>query len=153
MENKNVGCDLMNLLKDLRHDKDFEELNLVVHIPKDSNLVYEYKDGYFQVVDDLDFGPGYPTKSPGEYGYLPRTHYDNGEFLDCLTLSNEGTMPGIVRKVRPIGMISLTKGEVVDEKIIAVQVGERFKNVNDISDLEEENRKAKYSKWKKAIDK
>lgn len=132
------------MLNDLKPGENVpEKMNLIVSIPKGSNLEYKYNNGYFKVNRKLEFEQVYPSGCPGDYGFIPKTHCDNGEPLDCITLVSWSSFPGIVREIRPIGVLRVGKDEVIDEKLIGVSsINERFKNLWNINDLEKKDKKA-----------
>jgi inorganic pyrophosphatase len=73
---------------------------------------------------------------PGDYGFIPRTLFEDGDPLDVLVRINEPTFPGCQIEVRPIGVLKmLDKGEP-DDKILAVPAADPFHNEYfDIADL------------------
>lgn len=76
------------------------------------------------------------THYPANYGFIPRTYADDYDPLDVLVLCQEAILPLTLVKCRPIGMISMVDGELADEKIIAVPVGDpSMAEYTDISQL------------------
>ena len=76
------------------------------------------------------------TVYPANYGFIPRTYADDGDPLDVLVLCNEVIYPMTLVTCVPIGVIKMTDGGELDEKIIAVPVNDpNFKNYGDIKEL------------------
>jgi inorganic pyrophosphatase len=73
---------------------------------------------------------------PGDYGFIPRTLFEDGDPIDVLVRINEPTFPGCMVEVRPIGVLKmLDKGEP-DDKVLAVPVNDPFHSEYfDIADI------------------
>ncbi len=95
-----------------------EVVRMVVEIPKNSVNKYEYDCalGVFR----LDRTLYSPMHYPGDYGFIPGTTAEDGDPLDILVLTDEGTFPGCVQDVRPIGILDMMDKAVLDKKIVAV---------------------------------
>ncbi len=91
---------------------------VIVEIPKRSRNKYEYdkRDGFVKLDRVLYSSLHYP----GDYGFIPRTYYDDGDPLDILVMTNEPTFPGCVIEARPIGIFRMRDRDVPDDKILAV---------------------------------
>ncbi len=113
-----------------------EIVTAVIEIPKGSKNKYEYDPemGAIRLDRVLHSAVFYPA----DYGFIPRTLSDDGDPLDILVLITESTFPGCVMKARPVGVLNMTDDKGVDEKIIAVAVGDpKLREIEDISDLDE----------------
>ena len=113
-----------------------EVVNAVIEIPKGSKNKYEYDPemGAIRLDRVLHSAVFYPA----DYGFIPRTLSDDGDPLDILVLITESTFPGCVMKARPVGVLNMTDDKGIDEKIIAVAVGDpKLREIEDISDLDE----------------
>ncbi len=95
-----------------------DEVWAIVEIPKGSRNKYEYSKnlGTYQ----LDRVLHSPMQYPGEYGFIPRTLYDDGDPMDIMVLMNEQTFPGCAIKARPVALMRMTDDGEKDDKILAV---------------------------------
>ena len=89
-----------------------------IEISMNSNIKYEFdKD-----LDCLRLDRILNTSMmyPANYGYFPETLADDGDALDVLVLSNYQIQPGVVIKVKIIGVLIMYDEKGKDEKIITV---------------------------------
>lgn len=124
----------MNLWHDIPSKND-NGLNVIIEIPKLSRVKYELdKDTGLIKVDRVLYSPmHYPT----DYGFVPRTLWDDNDPLDVLVMNMEGYVPGCLVEARPIGALEMNDGGEDDLKVLAVPVADpRFKNTNDLEDIE-----------------
>ncbi|MDE1919220.1 MAG: inorganic diphosphatase [Patescibacteria group bacterium] len=122
----------MNLLHDIDPGTK-EEMNVIIEIPKGSHNKYEIdkKTGVIKLDRVLHSAQDYPF----DYGFVPQTHWDDGDALDVVVLTTYPLAPGVLVPARPIGIMHMTDGGEADEKIIAVASGDpRYAGVNDIAD-------------------
>lgn len=115
-----------------------QDIYVFIEIPKGSNIKYEYDEELGAIVVDriLYTAMFYPFN----YGYIPETLEEDGDPLDCLVISYDQFIPGVIIRAKPIGVLITEDEEGIDRKIIAVpheKVDPRFKNINDIKDLPE----------------
>ena len=83
------------------------------------------------------------TVFPADYGYVAETKGADGEALDALILSEDGTFPGCWVRARPIGVFWITyadegegNGETREAKIVAVPDQDPdWEEVHDLADL------------------
>jgi len=124
----------MNLWHDIKFGKP-EEFHVVIEIPKLSRIKYELEKESGQIkVDRVLYSP---MHYPANYGFAPRTLWDDGDPLDVLVLSHEPFVPGCLIDVRPIGVLEMVDDGDSDAKILTVPAKDpRFKEINDLSDIE-----------------
>ncbi|MCR4283849.1 MAG: inorganic diphosphatase [Parcubacteria group bacterium] len=124
----------MNLWHDLKPGEK-EKLNVVIEIPKLSRIKYELdKDSGLIKVDRVLYSP---MHYPANYGFVPKTLWDDGDPLDVLVISHEPFVPGCLVDARPIGILDMKDDGEGDAKILSVPARDpRFNNIKDISDLE-----------------
>jgi len=124
----------MNLWHDIKFG-DFEKFHVVIEIPKLSRIKYELEKESGQIkVDRVLYSP---MHYPANYGFAPKTLWDDGDPLDVLVLSHEPFVPGCLVDVRPIGVLEMEDDGDSDAKILSVPSEDpRYKNIDDISKIE-----------------
>ncbi len=126
---------VMNLWKDLEPGPNPPDVvYAVIEIPRGSRNKYEYDEerGYFK----LDRVLYSPFHYPLDYGFIPRTLYDDGDPLDILVIMQDSTFPGCVIEARPIGLMKMLDDSDQDDKVLAVPTEDpRFKDVKDLDDV------------------
>lgn len=111
-----------------------EEINVVVEIPEKSRNKYEY-DKTLDIFR-LDRALHSPIHYPGDYGFAPQTLALDGDPLDVLILVIEPTFPGCLVVARPIGLLKMLDEDKVDDKVLAVPVGEpAFDEIKDYTEV------------------
>lgn len=92
----------------------------VIEIPKGSHLKYEVDKptGLLRLDRVLYSAVHYPAN----YGFIPRTHADDGDPLDILVLMTEPVEPLCIVRARPLGGLRMVDEAGGDDKIIAVCV-------------------------------
>ena len=84
---------------------------------------------------------------PGDYGFIPRSYYDDDDPFDILVLVTDPTFPGCVIEARPIGLMRMDDDGEKDDKVIAVPTEDpRFAEVTGIDDLRD-HRKAEIAEF------
>ena len=123
----------MNILKDIPPGNE-NEINLIIEIPKGMQNKYEYdKEHKIFALDSVLY---YPFHYPADYGFVPGTLCEDGDPLDGFVILNEPTFPGILVKVRPIGVIEMVDNGEQDNKLLCVAVADPYhKNFKDVKDL------------------
>ena len=115
-----------------------EEINVFVEIPQGSFIKYEMdKDTGFITVDRFSYTS---MAFPGNYGFIPQTHGEDGDPLDVLLISTYPVSSGVVVPSRVVGMLEMEDEEGIDTKIIAVptkKVDPFYQHVENIDDLDE----------------
>jgi inorganic pyrophosphatase len=124
----------MNLWHDIPHGEP-TELNVIVEIPAESRVKYELdKDTGLIKYDRVLYSP---MHYPANYGFVPKTLWDDGDPLDVLVMGHEPLVPGCLVEVRPIGVLDMIDGGDGDAKILAVPTADpRWKGAKDITDIE-----------------
>lgn len=125
----------MNILHDIDSSRvqplDFM---VVIEIPKGSKCKYEL-DKQTGVLF-LDRILHTSTHYPANYGFIPRTHADDGDPLDVLVLSSVTIHPMTLIRCYPIGVITMLDNGKNDEKIIAIPFNDpNYNEFTDISQL------------------
>ncbi len=123
----------MNLLHDIPPGTK-DEMNVLIEIPKGSHNKYEVdKETGLIKLDRANYGP---TPYPTEYGFIPQTHWDDGDAIDVLLFATFPIPPGTLVSMRPVGLLEMIDGGESDYKIIGVPVEDRrWEDVQDIDDL------------------
>jgi len=123
----------MNLLHDIPAGSP-EEINVIVEIPKGSHNKYEIdKETGMIKLDRANYGA---APYPFEYGFVPQTHWEDGDALDVILLATYPIPSGILVSARPVALMEMTDSGDPDSKIIAVPTEDRrFEHVQDLKDL------------------
>jgi len=115
-------------------DKAPEVMNVVIEIPCGGIKKYEYDKTLH--VFKLDRNLHSPVYYPGDYGFIPSTHSEDGDPLDVLVLVPSPSFAGCVHEVRPIGLLEMLDQGVLDEKVLAVgKNNPRFANIWNYTDI------------------
>ena len=110
-------------------------VNVIIEIPAGTHNKYEY-DEKLDVIK-LDRVLHSPFFYPVDYGFIAETHADDGDHLDVLLVNDSPTFPGCFVECRPLGLFKMSDDKGIDDKVIAVPVGNpHYKNVQKLSDLE-----------------
>ena len=90
----------------------------VIEIPRGSRLKYEVDKatGLLRLDRVLYSAVHYPAN----YGFIPRTHADDGDPLDILVLMQEPVEPLTIVRARPLGGLRMVDDKGGDDKIVAV---------------------------------
>jgi inorganic pyrophosphatase len=110
------------------HDTIVDDANLaaafpvVIEIPKGSKNKYELdKDTGLLRLDRVLYSA---VHYPADYGFIPQTYCDDGDPLDALVLGQEPVYPLTIVPARAIGVMRMRDEKGVDDKIVAVSVGD-----------------------------
>jgi inorganic pyrophosphatase len=107
---------------------------VVVEIPKGSKNKYELdKRTGFLMLDRVLYSA---VHYPADYGFIPQTYCDDGDPLDALVLGQEPVYPLTVVRARAVGVMRMRDDKGIDDKIIAVSVGDpSFADYTDSAQL------------------
>jgi inorganic pyrophosphatase len=118
-----------------------EDINIVIEIPKGSNIKYEYSsdDNILHIDRILSVEMVYPFN----YGFIPKTietldNNSNFDNLDAFVLHIDPLYPLSVINCIPIGVIITEDQDGLDSKIIAIP-NQKIMNYNKIMDLKDVN--------------
>jgi inorganic pyrophosphatase len=90
----------------------------VIEIPRGSRLKYEVdKPTGLLRLDRVLFSA---VHYPANYGFIPRTHADDGDPLDVLVLMSEPVEPLSIVRARPLGGLRMVDEKGGDDKIVCV---------------------------------
>lgn len=125
----------LNLLHDITPgDNVPNEITVVVEINKGSLNKYELDKATGLI--KLDRVSHTAQTFPFDYGFVPQTHWHDGDPLDIIIIATAPLIPGILVDVRPVGVMDMIDSGESDAKILAVPVGDpRFSHVKDLSDV------------------
>lgn len=125
----------MNLWSEIEAGSDVPDVvTAVIEVPKGSRNKYEYdKKMEAFMLDRVLYSPvHYPT----EYGFIPKSTYDDGDPMDILVIMEQPTFPGCIIEARPIGIMGMIDSGDKDFKVLAVPAEDpRFDDVKDIDDV------------------
>ncbi len=106
----------------------------VIEVPKGSKNKYELdKETGMLRLDRVLYGAIY---YPADYGFIPRTHCEDGDPLDVLVLGQEPVYPLTIVQARAIGVMRMRDDKGLDDKILAVNVSDpAVSEYGDVSQL------------------
>ncbi|MFZ0513337.1 MAG: inorganic diphosphatase [Candidatus Nitrosopolaris sp.] len=115
-----------------------EEINVIIEIPKSSNIKYELDitSGLIFVDRILLSAMYYPCN----YGFIPQTKEEDGDSVDVLVLGNDPILPMAVIRARPVGVLLTEDEKGPDSKIVAAplnKVDPSFSTITDVDDIPE----------------
>jgi len=125
----------MNLWHDIAVGKKAPKIiNVIIENPRGSKNKYEI-DKETGVIK-LDRAMKTSQDFPFDYGFVPRTLWEDNDPLDVIILSTYPLSPGILLEARPIGVMRMIDCGEGDDKIIAVPESDpRWENTKDIKDV------------------
>jgi len=130
-----MSLDRIDAGRDLSND-----VNVIVEIPMHADPIkYEVdkETGALFVDRFVSTAMHYPCN----YGYIPQTVADDGDPVDVLVIAPFALQPGVVVRVRPIGVLNMTDEAGRDSKLLAVPIEKltplynRVSTVRDLPDL------------------
>ncbi len=109
-------------------------INAIIEIPKDSKIKYELdKETGLLKMDRFLYSA---VHYPGDYGFVPRTLWDDNDPLDIIVLTGRPLYPMTLAKVRVIGVLRMVDSDEKDDKIVAVYDEDpRYQEYQDIKDV------------------
>ena len=73
---------------------------------------------------------------PFDYGFMPQSHWEDGDPLDVVVLTTYPLVPNVLVKVRPVAIMNMIDDGDSDAKIIAVpEKDPRWDDVQDLADI------------------
>jgi inorganic pyrophosphatase len=125
----------MNLWHDVPLGEDApDEINVIIEIPKGSNNKYEIdKETGLIKLDRANYSS---APFPYDYGFAPKTLWEDGDALDVIVLTTFPLQTGILVNVRPIAVIEMIDSGESDFKVIGVPTEDkRWEDVQDLADI------------------
>lgn len=125
----------MNLLHEITAGQNVPQIiNVIIEIPKGSKNKYELdkETGLITLDRALHTSQDYPF----DYGFVPQTHWEDGDPLDVVVLTTYPLNSGVLVKVRPIAIMHMVDSGEGDAKIIGVPDHDpRWADVKDLADI------------------
>ena len=125
----------MNLLHEVSAGKNVpDEINVIVEINKGSKNKYELdkETGLIKLDRVMYTSQDYPF----DYGFVPQTHWHDGDPLDVVLLTTHPLVPGLLLSARPVGVLDMIDDGESDAKILAVPVKDpRWNEIKDLQDI------------------
>ena len=110
--------------------------DVVIEVPRGSRNKYEIDHETGRVRLDRVLFTSFVY--PADYGYFENTLGLDGDPVDALVLLEYPTFPGVVIKVRPVGVFKMTDDAGIDSKVICVQAKDpRWSQIRDLGDIPE----------------
>ena len=123
----------MNLLHDI-DPGDGDIMHAIIEIPRGSKNKYEInkENGVIALDRAMHTAQDYPI----DYGFVPQTLWDDDDALDIGIITTYPLYPGIMVRVRPVGILRMDDDGESDDKILGVPADDaRFDEVQDIADI------------------
>jgi inorganic pyrophosphatase len=113
------------------------DVNVIVEIPKGSNIKYELEKEIGVLRMDRVLFPS--MIYPGNYGFIPQTLSGDGDAEDVLILGELSIVPIAVVNTRPIGILITEDEKGEDSKIITVPspMVDPTASASGVNDIEE----------------
>ena len=111
-----------------------DKMNVIIEINKGSKNKYEIdkKTGLIALDRVMHSAQDYPF----DYGFVPKTYWDDDDALDVLLLTTYPLAPGILVRARPVALMEMIDSGESDDKIIAVPTDDpRWDEVLDLEDI------------------
>ena len=124
----------MNLLHDITPGKSLKKVNVIIEINKGSKNKYEIDKETGMLA--LDRVAHTAQDFPFDYGFIPQTLWDDDDALDVIVLTTHPLMPGILVRVRPVGIMHMIDTGEKDDKIISVPFDDpRWNTVRSLNNI------------------
>ena len=111
-----------------------DDMNVIIEIPKGSKNKYEIdkETGLIALDRAMHTAQDYPF----DYGFVPKSYWEDDDALDVLVLTTFPLYPGILVRVRPVAVMEMIDDGDSDNKIIGVPIGDpRWDEVRDLGDI------------------
>lgn len=125
----------MNINEDISEARiNPEDFIVFIEIEQGSKNKYEIdKETGLIILDRILYTA---THYPLNYGFIPRTHCEDGDPLDVFVLCSQPIEKMSLVRCYPIGVISMKDRDKGDDKIIAIPFGDpQYNGYMDISEL------------------
>jgi inorganic pyrophosphatase len=125
----------MHALHDVALPDDLEPyVPAIIEIPRGSKLKYEIdKPTGLLVLDRVLYSS---VHYPANYGFIPRTHADDGDPLDILVLMQEPVEPLTIVRARALGGLKMRDDKGEDDKIVAICIDDpAFSHYHEVEEL------------------
>lgn len=140
----------MNLWHDVEPGNQ-EQMNTIIEIPRGSKNKYEIDKETGLIA--LDRASHTAQDFPFDYGFVPKTLWDDDDALDVIVLTTFPLAPSILVRVRPVGLLKMIDDGDSDDKVIGVPTDDpRFEKIIDLKDINSHTLKEMehfYSTYKK----
>lgn len=111
-----------------------DAMNVIIEIPRGSKNKYEIDKATGLIA--LDRAMHTAQDYPFDYGFVPQTVWDDDDAVDVIVLATYPLSPGVLVRVRPVGIMNMIDDGEADDKIIGVPADDpRFDNTQDIEDV------------------
>ena len=115
-------------------------INAVIETPKGCAAKYNYDEEtqMFRLKKILPAGMVFPF----HFGFIPRTHAEDGDPLDVLVLLDEPSWPGCIIECRLIGVMEATETKnnktIRNDRLIATAfVSEKYSKIKSLNTMDE----------------
>jgi inorganic pyrophosphatase len=109
-------------------------IDVLVETPKGSRVKYEWDGDRGAIRFDRRLATA--TVFPADYGRVADAVGADGESLDAVILTEDGTIPGCWIRARPVGVFWIAYDGVREAKVVAVPEGDPdYDGVGDIADI------------------
>lgn len=129
-----MSLNLVDAGRDLAND-----FNVIIEIPMHADPIkYEVDKATGALFVDRFVSTA--MHYPCNYGYVPQTLSDDGDPVDVLVITPFALMPGVVVRVRPIGILKMSDEGGGDTKLLAVPIDKLtplYRHVETVRDLPE----------------
>ena len=125
----------MNLWHEISSGEDAPDvINVIIECPKGTKNKYEIdkETGLIKLDRAMKSAQDYPF----DYGFVPRSLWDDGDALDVVLLSTYPLACGILVEARPVAVMGMIDCGEGDDKIIAVPKSDpRWDGVKNLADI------------------
>lgn len=112
-----------------------DKFNVIIEIPKGSENKYEYDENADAIKFNWAFKNGFCF--PFDYGFIPQTLAEDRDTADVFVINDSHFYPGVIMECKAIGIIEVLDRGEVDNKIIAVPLGDpvygKYESLRDLS--------------------
>ncbi|MEK7610650.1 MAG: inorganic diphosphatase [Patescibacteria group bacterium] len=130
-------------------------INVIIEINRGSKNKYEIDKTTGLIA--LDRVAHTAQDFPFDYGFVPQTLWHDDDPLDVIVLTTHPLLPGVLVRVRPVGLMKMVDSGQGDDKLISVPADDpRWESVRDLGDVNTHTLKEMehfYSTYKKLQDK